>query len=213
MHRLSSILLALALSPALAGLVGAADESARVVGVSDGDTLTVLREQTRVRIRLYGIDAPETGQDYGSRAKELASSLAFGETVEVRVHDTDRYGRTVADIILPDGRWLNREMVGSGMAWWYRKYAPDDRALARLEAEARTAGRGLWSQTDPVPPWSWRKSLATSSTTEVVGNSRSRLYHTPTCRGATSMSAKNRVSFDSVERADAAGYRRAGDCR
>jgi endonuclease YncB( thermonuclease family) len=71
--------------------------SARVVGISDGDTLTVLRDRTQVRTRLHGIDVPETGQDFGSRAKQAASKLAFGQTVTIRVRDTDRYGRTVAD--------------------------------------------------------------------------------------------------------------------
>ncbi len=211
MLRLLTILLALA--PAVAGPVGAPDDPARVVAVSDGDTLTVLHEQTRVRIRLHGIDAPETGQEYGSRAKQLASSLAFGEAVEVRVRDTDRYGRTVADVILPDGRSLNREMVAAGMAWWYRKYAPDDGVLVRLEAEARAAGRGLWSQPDPVPPWSWRMAATRPTTTAMVGNQRSRVYHTLTCRGAAAMNERNRVPFDSARQAEVAGYRRAGDCR
>ena len=80
-----------------------------------------LEHRTQVRIRLHGIDAPETGQDFGSRAKQAASSLAFGKTVTVRTRDTDRFGRMVAEVILPDGRLLNREMVREGLAWRYRK--------------------------------------------------------------------------------------------
>ena len=98
-----------------------ADDTGKVVGVSDGDTLTVLNDRTPVKIRLHGIDAPETGQDFGSRAKQAASDLAFGKAVTWRTHDIDRYGRTVAEVILPDGRSLNREMVGQGAAWWYRE--------------------------------------------------------------------------------------------
>ena len=95
--------------------------SARVVGISDGDTITVLTaDKTQHRIRLWGIDAPETGQDFGSRAKQAASGLAFGKTVKILPRDTDRYGRTVAEVILPDGRSMNREMVRQGMAWWYQ---------------------------------------------------------------------------------------------
>ena len=121
--------------------------SARVVGISDGDTITVLTaDKTQQRIRLFGIDAPETGQDFGGRAKQAASGLAFGKQVTVRVRDKDRYGRTVAEVILPDGRSLNHELVKDGLAWWYRSYAPTDTELARLESEARTAKRGLWSQ-------------------------------------------------------------------
>ena len=102
----------------------AADYEAHVVGISDGDTITVLTAQKKqVKIRLHGIDAPETGQDFGSRAKQAASELAFGKEVTVRPVDTDRYGRTVAEVILPDGRSMNREMVATGMSWWYRQYA------------------------------------------------------------------------------------------
>ena len=132
----------------------AAEYPARVVGISDGDTITVLTaEKKQVRIRLHGIDAPETGQDYGSRAKQAASELAFGKDVTIQVKDTDRYGRTVAVVVLPDGRSLNREMVEQGYAWWYSKYAPGDRELGRLENDARAAKRGLWSQLNPTPPW------------------------------------------------------------
>src|SRR5215472_13810587 len=116
------------------------DRSARVIGIADGDTITVLKaDNTKLRIRLSGIDAPETGQDFGSRARQTASSLAFGKQVTIRARDTDRYGRTVAEVILPDGRSMNREMVRQGMAWWFRRHATHDTELARLEAEARKA--------------------------------------------------------------------------
>ena len=127
MRRL--LLLLILLNPACARPA----DTARVIGVSDGDTLTVLSGSTQTRIRLHGIDAPETGQDYGSRAKQVASDLAFGKIVTVQPVDKDRYGRTVAEVILPDGRSLNREMVGQGAAWWYREFAPADHRLARLE--------------------------------------------------------------------------------
>jgi micrococcal nuclease len=100
----------------------AADYPARVVGISDGDTITVLTaEKKQVKIRLHGIDAPETGQPFRTRAKQLASELAFGKDVTIKERDKDRYGRTVAEVILPDGRSLNQEMVREGLAWWYRK--------------------------------------------------------------------------------------------
>lgn len=155
MKRLAVIfILALWTLPALA-----ADFPARVVGVFDGDTLTVLTaEKRQMKIRLHGIDAPETGQDFGARAKRAASDLAFGKDVTVRERDEDRYGRTVAEVILPDKRSLDREMVREGLAWCYREYAPADRDLASLEAEARAAKRGLWSQSGAVPPWDWRRS-------------------------------------------------------
>jgi endonuclease YncB( thermonuclease family) len=147
-HALPCLLVLLAACPACGS-----DYAARVVGISDGDTITVLTpDKAQHRIRLHGIDAPEAGQDFGGRAKQAASALAFGKTVTIKTRDTDRYGRTVAEVILPDGRSLNREMVRQGMAWRYRKYAPADTELARLESEAKAARRGLWSQPNPVPP-------------------------------------------------------------
>jgi endonuclease YncB( thermonuclease family) len=180
MKRLIAALFLLVLSlPVLA-----ADYPARVVGVTDGDTLTVLTaEKKQVKVRLHGIDAPETGQDFGSRAKQAASEMAFGLQVTVRELDWDRYGRTVAEVILPDGRSLNREMLRGGTAWWYRAYAPVDHELASLEAEAKAAKRGLWAQPGAVPPWDWRKGKGVPATEEVVGNRRSHLYHAPQLPG------------------------------
>lgn len=76
------------------------------------------------------------------------------------VHDTERYGSTVAEVILPDGRNLNQELVRAGLAWWYQRYARGATVLAALEQEARDAKRGLWSDPRPVPPWEWRKAGA-----------------------------------------------------
>jgi endonuclease YncB( thermonuclease family) len=137
---------------------GAQVITGRVVGVADGDTLTALEGRVRHKIRLNGIDAPEMGQPFSNQAKEYASSLAFGKTVTVRRRSTDRYGRMVADVELPGGGSLNREMVRAGLAWWFRRYAPKERELARLEREARDARRGLWAgPAPPVAPWEWRK--------------------------------------------------------
>jgi endonuclease YncB( thermonuclease family) len=208
MPRALPVLLALI----AAGPGGASMKTAEVVSVSDGDTLTVLRDGARVRIRLHGVDAPETGQAYGGRAASAAASLAIGEAVTLRVHAVDRYGRTVADVILPDGRSLARELVAAGLAWWYRAYAPGDAELARLEAEARAAGRGLWARDDAIPPWDWRKAAAAPPSIAVVGNARSHVYHRPGCRAARTVTERYRVRFDSAERAVAAGYRGARDC-
>jgi micrococcal nuclease len=96
------------------------------------------------------------GQAFGNRAKQFASSLAFGKEVKVEAKGQDRYGRTVADVILPDGRNLNHEIVKAGFAWWFRNYAPKDKVLEVLESEARAAKRRLWVGRDPVPPWQYR---------------------------------------------------------
>jgi micrococcal nuclease len=134
-----------------------ADFSGKVVAIKDGDTLEVMKEGVAVRIRLYGIDCPEKGQAFGQKAKQFASDLAFGKTVKVIEKNKDRYGRTVGEVILEDGRSLNHELVRAGLAWWYRQYAKNDIELETLEREAREAKAGLWVDTDPVPPWNWRK--------------------------------------------------------
>ena len=85
----------------------AADFTGSVVGVIDGDTIEVLHNQHPERIRTNGIDCPEKGQDYGMRAKPVASDLAFGKEVTVQTYGHDKYGRTLADVILPDGMNLN----------------------------------------------------------------------------------------------------------
>lgn len=133
------------------------DITARVVGVTDGDTITVLEDGSqRHKIRLHGIDTPERGQPHYRQAKNALSELIAGATVGIRVVDTDRYGRTVG-VIYHDKRNINLAMIQEGHAWWYRKYAQYDRQLQGAETEARKAQRGLWTQTDPIPPWEWRR--------------------------------------------------------
>ena len=135
----------------------AGEITGRVVGVSDGGTITVL-SGTRVKIRLDGIRCPENGQPYGQNAKEFTSAVAYRTIVTVRAKGRDRSGHTLGEVILMDGRNLNRELVRMGLGWWSRKEAPNDRELARLEAEARAARIGLWADPDPVPPWEWGKA-------------------------------------------------------
>jgi endonuclease YncB( thermonuclease family) len=148
--------------PKVMGAPAEAPFQARVVRVLDGDTLEVLEVRDGVRIprrlRLHGIDCPEKTQPFGQRAKTAALELSGGKTVRVLPRDRDRYGRTIAEVELPDGKSLNRELVRLGLAWWYRKYAPRDAELERLEAEARAAKRGLWSLPEPQPPWEFRQA-------------------------------------------------------
>lgn len=134
-----------------------AEITGRVVGITDGDTLTILNDaRQQVRVRLAEIDTPEARQPYGSRARQALSDLAFGKTVRVVVQDTDRYGRTVARIHAGTAD-VNAEMVRQGAAWVYRQYSRDP-SLLRLEAEARAARRGLWAlpEAQRAAPWEWR---------------------------------------------------------
>ncbi len=103
--------------------------------------------------------------------------------------------------------------VRTDQRWWYRAFAPHDAELQRLEADARQAKRGLWSQPNPTPPWAWRSGQGATATAGVVGNKRSRLYHAPNCRSVAVMKDENRVEFATTEEAVKAGYRKAGDCR
>lgn len=128
----------------------------RVVAVADGDTLTVMKNGAPAKIRLEGIDCPEKKQPFGDRAYMFAFREANNQTVAIRPKGKDRYGRIIGDVILPDGRSLNAELVRLGLAWHYKKYS-SDKNLARLEREARAAGSGLWSQADPTAPWDWRR--------------------------------------------------------
>jgi endonuclease YncB( thermonuclease family) len=111
---------------------------------------------------LYGIGCPEKGQPYGSKAKLATSALVFGKQVTLQTHRKDKYGRTLADVLLSDGTNINHTLVIEGWCWWYRKYARRDTVLEGLENEAGETRRGLWTDPQPVPPWKWRKQLRLS---------------------------------------------------
>jgi micrococcal nuclease len=144
------------------GISHAEEFKGKVVGVTDGDTIQVMRQGAPERVRLAGIDCPEFGQSYGSRAKQMTSALAFGEQVTVKTQGKDKYGRTLGEVILPDGRSLNKELVRQGMAWWYRQYSSDPE-LHRAEVEARQRRLGLWNDPNAVAPWDWRHGRTSSN--------------------------------------------------
>jgi endonuclease YncB( thermonuclease family) len=134
------------------------DFDGRVVGITDGDTVTVLTAaRDQVRVRLAEIDAPERGQPYSNRSRQALSNLVFQKDVLVRYQDTDRYGRVVGRIFVGDLD-ISAAMVRSGAAWAYRDYVRD-RNLLELEAEARANRRGLWglSEFERIEPWEWRQ--------------------------------------------------------
>lgn len=127
--------------------------SAKVIKISDGDTITVLSGKEQTKVRLYGIDAPEKKQDYGQRSKQFLASLIAGQVVEVEPKGKDRYKRTLS-IIHYKGQDINAQMVIDGYAWAYVKYS---RIYVDQEKTARENKRGLWQSSDPTPPWEWRK--------------------------------------------------------
>ena len=139
----------------------AATLAGRVVGVSDGDTVTVLTAENRqFKIRLSGIDAPEKKQPFGAHAKDTLSRQLFGQSVVVEWTKTDRYGRIVGKIEL-DGVDVNLEQIREGSAWVYTQYlrelpVEDQRLYREAERQAKSEHRGLWRDSDPEPPWQWR---------------------------------------------------------
>ena len=135
----------------------------RCVGISDGDTIRVLAvDQQLLRVRVAWIDAPELGQAFGRRAKQLMSALVFGKDVELHPHAIDRYGRTVA-MVFVDGRDVGLELIKQGLAWVYEYYLPEaspeiQAQYSAAETAARVSRLGLWVDTNPVPPWEYRKA-------------------------------------------------------
>ena len=132
--------------------------SGKVVGVHDGDTITLLTENNdNIRIRLAQVDAPEKNQPFGNNSKQMLSDLIYLKDIRVREEDIDRYGRSIGTIFLSETD-INALMVQQGGAWVYKQYAYDT-YLNELEQEAKDQKRGLWSlpQKDHIPPWEWRK--------------------------------------------------------
>ncbi len=142
----------------LAGRLIAAEPATltgKVVSVHDGDPLRVLDAAgTQHSVRLQGIDALETKQAFGTKARNQLADLTLGKAVTVRVHGRDRYGRTLGTVEAA-GQDANRQMVADGMAWHFVEYS-NDAGLAQAERDARAAGRGLWADKAPVSPWTWR---------------------------------------------------------
>jgi len=133
----------------------------RVVRIVDGDTIVLDAQGTKHKVRLAGIDAPERNQPWGEAAtRELRRQVA-GQQVVVAWTKKDRWQRLIGVIRL-DGEDQNLHLVDRGLAWHYKKYADEqsqgDRdAYSAAEKAAQGAGRGLWSDPAPIPPWEWRK--------------------------------------------------------
>lgn len=126
-----------------------------VIGIADGDTLTLLVDRTPVKIRLANIDAPEKAQAFGNRSRQSLSDLCWGRDATYKPQNVDRYGRTIA-VVTCGGNEVSHAQVERGMAWVYDRYNLDS-ALTALEEEARRNRTGLWSDDSPTPPWEFRK--------------------------------------------------------
>ena len=198
--------------------------------VDDGDTLSVRAGGQVFRIRLAGVDAPEFGQRFGLEARNRLRALVFDRQVEVRATGVDQYGRLLACPVV-DAQNVCETMVAEGWAWQYRQYS-NDQGLAALEAQARAARRGLWSDPDARPPWERRaeerqragggaaaggaaagsapQSPHPAAVGAFHGNVKSRVFHAAgcpeyNCAGCTAV-------FPTREAAEASGYRPHREC-
>lgn len=137
------------------GSLCATEIQGNVIRVIDGDTIEVLQDKKPVRIRLANIDAPEKKQAFGRWSTNQLKSLVAAQPVTLTYTQTDRYGRIIGRVFTTNGTEVNRYMVQSGAAWVYERYNTD-KALPALQREAQTQKRGLWADSQPVPPWEWR---------------------------------------------------------
>lgn len=160
MHLILTILLLATLL--LPNSANAATLIGVVVGVSDGDTIKVVdASNTQHKIRLLGIDAPESKQAFGQRSKQSLSDIVYGRKVQIEYDKQDRYGRTLGKVLV-EGEDVNLLQVKRGMAWWYRAYKrdqnPDDQKIYEAAENAAKASKmGLWADMNSMPPWVFRK--------------------------------------------------------
>lgn len=168
MQRIVFSLLLLLVLPSL--LIGAKPPEVvetlegKVIHVTDGDTLTLLVEKKSVRVRLEGIDAPESSQSFGNKAREMLKELTLGKQAVVKKTGVDKYNRTLGFVFVGEEE-VNAKMIEGGLAWHYAKYNDESR-LANLEAEARKARRGLWKDDRPLAPWEFRARNKTTGDPE-----------------------------------------------
>lgn len=128
-------------------------QEGKVLGVSEGDTITILHGGTKQEIKLYGIDSPAMKQKFGKSAQHFTSEILYNQTVLVKPLAKDQHGRTVG-IVYMDGQCLNAELIKAGYAWVDKKSCdrPVCQKWFRLEKAARIRKIGLWAEENPVPP-------------------------------------------------------------
>jgi len=229
MRPRASAVLALSLLLGILLASAARDETGTVVRVVDGDTLVVGIGGRADKVRLIGVNAPESVdprrpvQVYGKEASEFTRRLAEGKKVtllrEAGTADRDRYGRLLRYVVLPDGTLLNGEIVRQGYGHAYLRY-PFARMeeFRALERQARKRGLGLWGSSTPQgrpEPAAAVGIMAGRPAAQAayVGSARGRVYHRPTCEWALKTAAANRIPFLSAEEARDAGYAPCRVCR
>ena len=209
----------------------AGGEAGTVLRVVDGDTLVVRIGARSERVRLIGVDTPESVdprrpvQYYGKEASEFTRGLTEGKRVVLRGEagsaDRDKYGRLLRYVFLPDGTLLNAEIVRQGYGHAYVRFPfARMKEFRALERQARDRGLGLWAPgaplSRPVPEPAGRTAALTerpAAQALFVGSARGLVYHRPSCEWAGRIAAANRIPFRSAEEARAAGYTPCRICR
>lgn len=205
---------------ALAGQI-----SGKVVGVSDADTITVLQNKQQHKIRLYGVDCPESGQAFDNKAKQFTANMVFGKDVAVTVYDNDRYQRSVG-VVRIGGTTLNEALLKNGLAWHYEKYCKESFCTEwkSLQQHAQDDEIGLWGSKNQVAPWDWRKDKRESANRQGIawdfaqetpgvkfhGNVKTRVFHTSSCSQYNCQNCTE--NFRSVSEAVKAGFRKHDQC-
>jgi endonuclease YncB( thermonuclease family) len=128
----------------------------RVYKLADGDSFEGRADGVNYRVRLYGIDAPERGQDFYRKSKDRLGELCAEGPVTIKPRNKDSFGRIVADAYTASGKHINAIMVEEGLAWHFTRYS-NSAELASLEQQARNRGIGIWSMQNPVAPWNFRR--------------------------------------------------------
>ena len=129
----------------------------KVVKVYDGDTLTMMVDGKKEKIRFYGINAPEHNQPFGIESRDFIKERVMGKKIRVEVINVDKYGRNIGKIYYDGNRYLNLESIENGYSWWYEYFARNEHKFERAEINARRSKKGLWRGKSPINPYEWRK--------------------------------------------------------
>ena len=228
-----SFLIVILLSISVSGIAIADSYAAKVIGITDGDTITVLVNGTQQTvIRLAGIDAPEHGQAFGTASEQHLSALISGKNVNLDCGGEESYGRLVCKVLLSNGEDVDLDQVKAGLAWHYKQFQSEQTATERAaysaaEDFAREHHLGLWADAHPIQPQDFRHDTQSPLCFDkqdhriacseqyagpVRGNMRSHIYHWPGCPNYDDISEGNRIEFTNAAAAEKAGYRTARNC-
>ena len=197
-----------------------------VIRVQDGDTLTVKTKRDKLyKVRLANIDAPEISQPFGKQARRRVKDLVLKKTIRVDYIFKDKYGRLIGELILPEGKLLNEEMLKAGLAWHYRVKHPQSTFLEKLEYKAWQKKLGLWVQDKPIPPWEFRREKRLPSPPSkpedmdydlflnygLVGNPKTKVYEWPECKGYPK-NTTGYINLGNFLEAETLGYKASKRC-